>query len=303
MITKPTVLVLGAGASAHINYPIGCTLREKIIKNLSTESTTEFQQIAREGFSEEQISNFVSKFRNCGVISIDAFLEHQIQYREIGRLAIAQALIPCENLDTLFPIDTITWYAHLFKEMSCTFEQFDQNQISFIIFNYDRSLEHFFFISLSNLYEKSSDEVAKKLAKLKFIHIYGYLDDLIWQNPKGRDYTKKCSPAQLRQAASKIRIIHDDVSNDEILKEAYNCLNKASLICFLGFGYDPVNMDRIRLNSLEPKARLIQGTCHDLLKAQRVKVNSYFSHGKYNIRLCEEGHEVLNFLRESVSFV
>ncbi len=81
--------------------------------------------------------------------SIDAFLEFRNDYAEIGRRAIADALIRYERDDLLWPDDrhgTIdNWYAYLFNKLvkGIRFEAFNSLPISFVTFNYDRSLSYF----------------------------------------------------------------------------------------------------------------------------------------------------------------
>lgn len=129
MIKKRTVLILGAGASAHLGYPSSSALRQRIIENLSQESGQQHRELQKFDFLGADIDAFVSQFRHSGMFSIDAFLEHQSEkIKQIGKYAIAQALILFENLDGLFPIPAqqieANWYYALFKSMLSPFDAF-----------------------------------------------------------------------------------------------------------------------------------------------------------------------------------
>ena len=63
------------------------------------------------------------------------------------------------------------------------YKKFLDNEITFITFNYDRSLEHFFynsFLTLTNLIPEI--QKVELLKKIKIFHVYGTLADLPWQN-------------------------------------------------------------------------------------------------------------------------
>ena len=94
MITIPTVLVLGAGASAPFRFPLGSQLRQNILGTVGA--------LAQVGYSAADISRFCDAFLFSGKESVDAFLEHRTEFIEVGKAAIAQVLIPCESLPVMF---------------------------------------------------------------------------------------------------------------------------------------------------------------------------------------------------------
>ena len=239
MIKKPTVFVLGAGASIHLGYPLGISLLKEIIEKLGNQGSNEFEILKQLGYEKSLINHFISELRHSGITSVDSFLEHRPEYIDIGKTVIAQALLPKENMDRLFPIGNLTWHHYLFEKhmkLKCSFEEFGENQVSFITFNYDRSLEQFLFTALTHTYGKKVEQVAEKLKAINIVHVHGVLGYLDWQDSKkGRSYNSSSGPEQLKAAASMIRIIHEDTENDEILKKAQNLLGQADLVCFLGF--------------------------------------------------------------------
>ncbi len=63
---------------------------------------------------------------------------------ELGKFLISYILMGYENEEKLFE-QKDNWYKYLFNIMAqnCKFDELIQNQVSFITFNYDRSLEMF----------------------------------------------------------------------------------------------------------------------------------------------------------------
>ena len=255
MITRPTVFVLGAGASYGFGFPLGNRLKEIIIENFDPITSEKVIELFTGlGFSGEQISSFRNQLRLSPSISVDSFLEHRgDEDRDLGKLAIAYALIPLEKTDLLFNISS--WYNILFNKIKSTFADFEKNRISFITFNYDRSLEHFLMTALVNQFNKPEQEVAEKLNKIPIIHLYGKLGKLPWETTKGdefsREYKPQISQYLLRRSSKSLKIIYDKFELDnEDFKQARKLLSNARRIYFLGFGYHTDNLDRLKIKLL-----------------------------------------------------
>jgi len=115
MITKPTLLILGAGASAPYGFPVARTLKTRICNELTTNDETWRDRIQRlkttdigeEGASSDYLSweraeQLGSDLQRSPITSIDAFLENRREYRLVGKASIALALIPMEEKRRLF---------------------------------------------------------------------------------------------------------------------------------------------------------------------------------------------------------
>jgi hypothetical protein len=163
------------------------------------------------------------------------------------------------------------WLHYLFNHLNCPFEQFGKNKVAFITFNYDRSLEHYLFTCLYNSYGKSADECAHQLKQIPIIHLHGDLGALPWQTSDAnvvRDYDPTITPGTLKIAASRIKIIHEDIAGrDKEFTEAKRLFSQAAQIYFLGFGYDPTNMTRLGVNSI--RERIAAGTGWGLTPHER----------------------------------
>lgn len=255
MIIKPTVFVLGAGASYNFGYPLGKKLKEIISKNFDPDNSENAIELFKGlGFSEDELLSFRNQLRLSAAPSIDTFLEPRGEdERYLGKLAIAYALIPCEKTDTLF--DDNYWYITLLNKLKPTFNDFEKNKIAFITFNYDRSLEHFLMTALQNQFNKSEQEVAEKLRKIPIVHLYGKLGMLPWETIKpeeySREYNPKISPHLLRKSSKSLKIIYDKVELDNAeFKQARQLLSAARKIYFLGFGYHSDNLERLRIKTI-----------------------------------------------------
>ena len=67
MIEKPTVLVLGAGASMPYGYPSGAELRQRLISEDLFQDAIDSRELSR-----EDVVSFCETFRHSGMPSIDA---------------------------------------------------------------------------------------------------------------------------------------------------------------------------------------------------------------------------------------
>src|SRR5438094_371000 len=153
MLTKKTVLVLGAGASKPFRFPTGIELSEQLVSYLRPGHEA-YNNLVTAGYSEHQIVEFRDSFYLSGKNSVDAFLEHRSDYMQIGKAATAAVLIPYENESVLFRYDE-GWLRYLYNHLNTSFEDFGENQLSIITFNYDRTVEHFLFTALKNIYRKT----------------------------------------------------------------------------------------------------------------------------------------------------
>ncbi|TAN59853.1 hypothetical protein EPN16_06375 [bacterium] len=284
MITKNTVFILGAGASADFGFPLGEELREKIYSNLlkNVAYVTSLAQALAGAWPDEAneykraIAKFAEALRHALDYSIDAFLERfQTTYLKIGKLAIAQALVDSENHDKLFEKDN--WYKILVNEMKngATIDNFHQNKVSFVTFNYDRSLEHLLYTVLCNFHEKANQSWAANVIKrIPIVHLYGKLDSLPWETSepdKGRTYGRPYSHAQLKEYNNGIGIVFEDIGEGtkSNFEKASALLEAAERIYILGFGFDPENTLRLGLDKLINRKKIVHATSYEL-NAQRM---------------------------------
>lgn len=252
MITTPTVLILGAGASLPYGYPNGSDLVTAILQNISGKTHND---LLHDGlhFDRTHLDTFYHQLSTSAITTIDEFLLHHPEHRDLGRLLIALCLIPQETPSLLWQ-DTGTpnanWYKHcLFPAIKTdSLSDFHNNQLSIITYNYDRSLEQFLLQSLTSTYIIEGDDtpVQVQLNQIPIIHLHGHLNSLS-ERPYG---TARLDAAILQQAASKIEIIHEVDHNNDRFNQARQLLDHAQRIYFIGFGYHRLNLTNLALSSL-----------------------------------------------------
>lgn len=280
MITKKTVLVLGAGASIPYGFPSGQGLVDLIcdggsdFKNLVADSAP---------VSGRDVSRFIGALGEADPESIDVFLGNNPDFEKVGKAAIATTLLPRERESELkskwrslrIRGDKSKLGGHWYKYLSnlllteTPFDEFDQNKLSIITFNYDRSLEHYLFTTLqASFHKKRPEECAEKLNAIKLIHVYGQLGYLPWQDSDGQDIPFGLGPRAddseraiaIRTAMQGIRTIPEDFDEDQPdFKSARQLLAEAANIYILGFGYHPLSLKILGIESLR-NDKNIRGT-------------------------------------------
>lgn len=300
VIKTPTVLILGAGASAPYGFPVGSNLFVKIRDHQFQDPPVRDPDFAP--LFEERLDKFRRALSRCGRHSVDAFLEHQAEGTvDLGKRLIACALIPLEDEDALFAPKTPGdhnkgWYQHLFEALRTPPDDFGTNELSVITFNYDRSLEHFISNALEHSYGMPSEMALQELQKIEIIHLHGSLGEYGKEGPRyGHDLTG----AAVKRAMSSIRIVHQaiDIDTDPLFVKARRVLSKAEKVIMLGFGFSPENVERLRLDEI-PKGVILDSSAYGMTKRE-MKRNGQLTGRR--VRFGDPGHGVLDFLRHEVS--
>ena len=321
MINLPTVLVLGAGASMPFGFPSGQTLVDIICNRFCSgrvfgsdwmpdwlsPPVAHALEMLEGAFSMESVFSFANHLD--GEESIDAFLEHQTgEFVDIGKMAIAAILICFEREQALFhdfterrleaafkgTMSTVgateNWYQLLWRSLEAAhFENFEENRLKIITFNYDRSLEHYLFTRLKRRFPGKEDkEYATKVCPIT--HVHGRLGYLPWQlEAEKREvlsvpYDAIASVIELRREVSTphdnlriqieterwfdlarkmITVIHEGSEDTHELKQAREWIGECQQLYFLGFGYHPSNIERLKIESL-PEKKYMKGTIQGL---------------------------------------
>jgi hypothetical protein len=297
MITSPTVLILGAGASKPYGFPSGRELLYEIRGGLREEGFSFFREIKEQGIETGYIKDFCKELTYADPPSVDAFLEHRSEFLEVGKMAITLLLIPRENEKSLFdrPFDEHSWYQYLFEKLRApSFDEFVGNNLSIITFNYDRSIEHYLFTVLKHRYNKSDEECAKILSNIPIIHVHGSLGSLPWQDASGRPYSPMYTINEIKAASGQIKVIPEQEDTSAEFKVSFEIMNTASEIYFLGFGYHTDNLRRLKIMNFHKKHPT--GTAQGLGMKEKNRIL-----GVWGIELHEEHNEILEFLKNRAS--
>ncbi|WP_299341713.1 hypothetical protein [uncultured Pseudoxanthomonas sp.] len=275
------VLVLGAGASVAYGYPLGSRLRQEIL-NLSQHDAM-VAGIVRERYETldiRELVKFQETFKHSQLYSIDAFLAKRKEFSEIGKKCIARVLLRCEGSKPLFleSSDKDHWYQYAFNQIAQReWDELTFDDLAIVTFNYDRSLEHFLYVALQSTYGKSAYEVSAKLKTLRIVHVYGALCEALPGDDGYLSYDGKIDADKIAAAASGLVVIPEGRSDSPTIVRAREWLGSARSICFLGFGFDSLNVERLSMDESclrwkqTNQGRIIRGiygTCIGMTKAE-----------------------------------
>jgi hypothetical protein len=314
VIRTETVFILGAGASRPYGLPTGQELVDSLLSIESSDASgnPRFRALIEAGARPDEIREFQRSLQRSQQDSVDAFLEHRKDFIKVGKLAIAVGLLPSEIPDCLNERNSRTggrsWYRMLLNMAmeAGGVEEFASNRVAFVTFNYDRSLEHFLFLTLAERYHGATQaQVAASVQKIPVIHVHGQLGWLPWQDAGGNEYIEYgasyCEPRNLQRAANGIKIISEitDADGSPEFQQARECIRSADHIYFLGFGFHHENVSRLKVpfsdghgNWPGSKVRTIRGTCLGATGTQRqVWMQSYAG-----MELGDSNHKIDEFL-------
>ncbi|MEY4728909.1 MAG: hypothetical protein RL020_67 [Pseudomonadota bacterium] len=324
-IKKPkTVYIIGAGASDEVNLPVGDKLKSHIanvldfraIKGVSTQNGDEVIRDAFRIMAAQQtpptadynpLLRTSRRIRDAmpQTISIDNFIDAHSEDKEVeicAKLAIVRTILEAEAKSTLF-IDKSkeqrqlkyshiekTWYNSFWKLLSenCKLTDLEErlDSVVFIIFNYDRCIEHFLFHSVQNYYSISEAEAAQLLLRLEIYHPYGTVGKLPWQIPNQTvdsvdaaiGYGDTPNGAQLISLAKQIKTFSEGSNNvtSDVDNIRLNVMS-ANRLVFLGFAFHKLNLDLLLLNeptTEAPPIRAVFSTGYGLAPSDKQLISS-----------------------------
>lgn len=269
MIQHETVLVLGAGASMPYGYPSGKQLRKQLVNPTLFEPA-----IQKTWLTADAANKFCTMFLQSGLQSIDAFLsrrgvdnlENGVSVERVGKIGISLALRTDKSRHRLFhnphlisdsEIDrSDNWYEYLWghltqKVTSTNLDLFRSNRLTVVTFNYDLSLEHYLFCAMRNAYGIPEDHAAEILGCIKFIHLYGKLSGNPLADRFNYDFDFVRDWRLVDGDCHSIEVIDERRTNSaDGFNEAITALETAERICFLGFGFDSTNVERLKIPQL-----------------------------------------------------
>jgi hypothetical protein len=275
MFKRKTLFVLGAGASQEAGFPVGTTLAERIGDGLKIvgdgmERAARFTD--QELFMEVRRSlgqdpeRKLNKYGDAATIiskgitlanSIDDFLNIHSKNEyitQLGKASIVRQILQAEK-DSNLRIDSSniynkldftkvdqTWFVKLMRVLGPggspdTVEAVFKN-VSFIVFNYDRCLEHFLANALSALYGIEREAAVEIVKKITIIHPYGTIGDLE-RIPFGGDHY---NPQAVLPLAKRIKTYTERFEEADELERIHREMHNAACIVFLGFSYLEQNM-------------------------------------------------------------
>lgn len=285
MFKRRTLFILGAGASAEVGFPVGSELAAIISKkmdirfemgNRPTGSgdndlfaflTNSFQQhgseyqkagwLIRDGIGlSRSIDDFIDMHRG------DKFL---VSY---GKAAIVKSILEAERNSTLFfgpgraghdefSVERIarTWMVKLMQMLGSGISvdnvEHIFDQVSFIVYNYDRCLEFFLLHALQKSYGIDDRTAYEIVSTLDITHPYGAILGSVQFGSTRANYST---------LASGIKTYTEQVVEEKLTTAIAGKIEQAETIVFLGFAYHDQNMLLLKPGRRLPDNRRIFGT-------------------------------------------
>ena len=297
-MSRKTILVLGAGASKEVGLPIGNELTINISKLLDIEGDYSNRVKKGDPLIYEALNAHSHAADNNGSMndylraarhtseampqaeSIDNFIHvHRGDNRieMCGKLGIIRSILIAERKSSLYfgqaqrkrKIDfsqlNDVWLSKLFKLLTnnCTVNELEGRlgQLSLIVFNYDRCLEHYLYHALQNFYRITNTVAADLVNAIEIFHPYGVVGYLPWQG-KGKSIEFGVEPTsnQLLELSTEIKTFTEgmDPYSQDLLLIKRNMLLSHRII-FLGFAFHDLNMGLLKQNEEDDvKPRLKQ---------------------------------------------
>ena len=308
-ITPKTVFIVGAGASKEAGLPIGHELKKVIAKALDIrfEKLTRmingddiiYEAWRRVASQDPKQIDLVRAFQQAGwrirdampqAISIDNFLDTHSEDKQVelcGKLAIVRTILAAEARSALvvnqlqgkpqLKYEGIehTWFNSLFQRLTenCKPSGLAErlSSVVFVVFNYDRCIEHYLYHSLQNFYRSlNASEVASLIRNIKIYHPYGTVGSLPWLAAYDAiEYGVTPSSEQLVALSHRIRTFTEgtDEAASDVEAIRFYIKNSPRLV-FLGFAFHRLNLDLLRPRGVEhmspPAGRSVFATAHGI---------------------------------------
>jgi hypothetical protein len=284
-----TVFVIGAGASAEIGLPIGSELKKIISRALKFDTLYTDEKSDEKSVVVDAIKYYSKNKKSQGTYtrdplhcaleisealpladSIDNYLNSHKDDKDIeicGKIAIVYSILKSESKSKLFrksnnPIvfNSVedTWYVSLFKKLvhNCQLNDFIKRleDVTFITFNYDRSLEYFLFYAIKQYYRTDENKTAEIIDAIKIYHPYGQAGELPFQEGCCIDYGKLPDAQALYGLSQFIKTFMEGVdAESEEYQAITGSLVAADRVIYLGFAYYVQNMNLLYPSIIDNK--------------------------------------------------
>ena len=297
MFPDNTVFILGAGSSKPYGLPLGSEINSLIIEvSKSLQSSNiwkrnplidDLLKIMNElDFNKSELISFASTLRKSNISSIDRFLNiRRNDYGFLGKHLLSFFLLEFEKEQNVFSNSNVDdWLKFLWNKYICqkSLEDFNNANVSFLTFNYDRVLEYFLINSISESYGVSKIVAVNVLENIKVIHIHGQIG-FLHKEPsllENRDFftdfihfNSDINFNTVTRAAKSIRLIHETREKNYLKKIIEDILINAQTIYFLGFGYDKMNIETLGLDKIDLSDKSIYGTAFGMNEKEINEIN------------------------------
>ncbi len=297
MLRTRTTLVVGAGASMELQFPSNAELLARIIQGYdfkragSDTSTRDGQLLLRNIYKlaerlhkpVEEIAAAAERLRNACRLgrSVDSVLEqydHDPLVLACGKLAITFFMGQAESRSSLKEAPRVAgelplqgkvaehWVYQLGQLITSGVPRsrigHTLEQLTIVNFNYDRSVEHFLPYALVMAYGIELKEAQEVIAdKLDVIHPHGMIGRLPWQKgeaPQAEWGVEQ--PWNLHAIAAQLKSLAERSTDRNAVRDLRLAVANAKRLVFLGFGFQPQNLDLLFENTLSHNPEVLVST-------------------------------------------
>jgi hypothetical protein len=278
MFNKPTILIIGAGASFELGMPLGSDLIGLVAERLRFRFEGGYRQVSGDStlveLLKQRYGQAVGEYTSAAnelvsvlsnFVSLDEalhYLSAQEKSVSVGKLGIVYSILMAERGSILRYVPELgrpnvaaagaTWLRQFLSMALAAAKRQDIRtvfeNVTFINFNYDRTLEQYLFWALQETAGIRVEEAKQVVGSLKVIRPYGRVGPLDWQDAPetgvkfgGPDYF---GPT-LFGLAEQIRTFTEQYESN-IPTQIDVALATANVIIVLGFGYHDQNTKLLR---------------------------------------------------------
>lgn len=235
MLTDRNVcLLLGAGASQHLGFPLGAELCTRILTQIHSDGNND--PVINK--MNADVQSLYNKLAFGGWTSPDAFLAAHPEHLIEGKYLIAKCLLQHEDRHLI--ASKSGWYGGVVSAIRAEdASQFVNNRLSIVTFNYDRSLDFKLHGYLMYGLGLESNEAWRLLTEvIPIVHVHGILG----KYPE-MPYGDNNSPLD---ASNDILVVHEATDGTPEFERASKMLHDADEVIVMGFGFGEDNVRRLR---------------------------------------------------------
>ncbi|MDP1643750.1 MAG: hypothetical protein Q8L59_16380 [Phenylobacterium sp.] len=289
---RSTCFVIGAGASAEFGFPLGVGLKDRVRNTLVCLNSVAFlNNTDRFGRAvnalqekPDQIMEAASIIRGAILhsASVDDFLydfrENRLVVR-LCRMAIAECILNAEaasypmcelkssNVDERvngYASLSETWLGFLFQKIKRGHQPSEirhaLSSVSFVIFNYDRCVEHFLVASVRDAFGVSQEVAEDAVSDVPITHVYGSLGRL----PSIRSVDEAVEfggsdETCVSTVAKRIKTYSEDLTNEKHLSQIKSYVSTCERLVFLGYSFHRQGMELI-FEGIDYSGKTVYGT-------------------------------------------
>lgn len=327
MFNRKTVLILGAGASAEFNMPVGSQLMSQIadlVQFKSKHSDPHFRGQIFSYFGHERraalaaagsrLSSLISRFDSMDEVL--HFLSGEAEAIQLGKVAIAYQILKAErnsviygmllnNAEAIKQCDS-TW-ASWFLRIAISaarrqdYKKLFQN-VTVVDFNYDRIFPQYLHSALQRLYGFTEEESTAALGGLRILHPYGVLGPLEWQaSEEAIPFADE--EANLLAIAGRIRTFTEERNAPE-MNEIKSAVADGRVFLVLGFGFHGQNIEILSVGRAQlgiPCFMTVAGINPHNHNAVALKMQNAIQAFQLPQYLAEQARSLMDQLRTSIS--